>query len=496
MLRELLATFGLDFDTDAISGAFDAIDGLVGGVQGLAAAFTDNALVQGVSAFVAEITEAATAVRNVASQVDQSTSTVQEWGFLFQQVGLDIDEVGDVITTLQERARDAADSDDIAKMFEGIGVTVTDANGQLKDSQTLFRETVEGMGNMENATDRAGLALTLFGDNGRRLLPILQEGAAAIDESSEEFRRLGGGLSTEAIMATLELTRAGAKLDLVFESLKSQLAEFLIPAIASVVDSMAEGVNSFREMTEGTRVLEVAFGLAAIAAAAFAINTIIGFLPVIAITAFVALGIVAIIAVIEDLWTAWEGGQSAIGEFIDLMFGAGTTVQIVEGIKNAVEGLKAAFNDLVEFWTSGTGTINQVVLLAQLVWGRVVSRMRQDWADFVSSITDGVGDMLASVGRLASGIGLDSLAESISSAASSVRQAGVAGGSRQPGSTSGSARGGGNVEVNNRAESRNTINVTGPDPETIARLVDERVRESNRGQVRELADNTSRRVQA
>lgn len=542
MLRELLAVFGLEFDSSGADLAFDAIGGLYDEVTELGAAFTDNALVQGIQNFTNEVTESANAIRQVASQINAGTDNVQEWAHLFGMVGMEIDEVGATLVGLAEKAASATAPGEMADVFRDLGIEVLDANNQLKDSDTLMREVVQSMSEMPDAEARAALALKLFGDAGRKLIPILERGSAALDENSQEFQRLGGGLSEDAIAATLEYTLATSKLDVVMTSLKSEVAEFLIPAIASLVDWVAEGVNGFREMTEGTHVLEIAFGLLAAVTAAWAINTLIGFAPIIGTVLLIGAAVFLLVMFIDDLWTMFEGGQSVIGEFIDALFGIGTAAEVVEETKATWDGLwnfwaehlddmgglweelkdslayvweefvdgfydyvAEALTSVVMRWTAfrdrvgniiaaGVSPIIRFVGAIRAAWNDLTTGLTNAWLRFVMQVVQGAASVASAVRGVAAGLGFGSVVGAIDGAGRTA--AGAKGTVAAPGAVGALAASrpvAGPVTI--APNTTNRFEITGAtDPEATAEQVRAIVAEQNDQMVRRFADQTSRRI--
>lgn len=62
-----------------------------------------------------------------------------------------------------------------ADAFKSLGVDVADADGNLRDADTVFNEAVTSLGKMENATERNAKAMVLFGRSGGASL--IQSGA-------------------------------------------------------------------------------------------------------------------------------------------------------------------------------------------------------------------------------------------------------------------------------------------------------------------------------
>jgi len=77
------------------------------------------------------------------------------------------------------------------RYFSDLGVSVTDAGGNLKNLDTLFMETTDALAAMENNTQRLGIATKLFGRAGLEMLPLLREGSKGIRALGDDAERLG-----------------------------------------------------------------------------------------------------------------------------------------------------------------------------------------------------------------------------------------------------------------------------------------------------------------
>ena len=137
-------------------------------------------------------------------------------------------EVG--VRKLQKTAYDAAGGSKTAEeAFAALGISVTDANGNLKGTEALFMETTTALGNVANETERAALAVALFGRSGTSLLPMLGDGADGMRAMMEEARRLGLVMSTEDAKAAAELADAWQKVTSSLKAATLQIGAAMAP---------------------------------------------------------------------------------------------------------------------------------------------------------------------------------------------------------------------------------------------------------------------------
>lgn len=154
----------------------------------------------------------------------------------------------EVIFSRQARsaAAAAAGTGAAAAAYKKIGVSVTDANGNLRDNHELMLDTAEGLKNTTNATERMSIAITLFGRGAKQMLPLLMEGRAGIEKLEEKAKELGLTLDTET----------AKKMDDLADNVEASTASMamswrrvggtILPVLAKIMEA---GASGFRWLT-------------------------------------------------------------------------------------------------------------------------------------------------------------------------------------------------------------------------------------------------------
>jgi hypothetical protein len=153
---------------------------------------------------------------------------------------------------IKRMSRAASDADNglstARRTFDQLGISVTNADGELKGSEALFLESADALSKMENETKKAALAQELFGRSGTQLLPMLENGSKGIRGMMEEAETLGYVFDQNAADAAAKLTDTLAKARLVFTGIGRRLVSSLIPAIERAVDGFVEWYTANREV--------------------------------------------------------------------------------------------------------------------------------------------------------------------------------------------------------------------------------------------------------
>ncbi len=161
---------------------------------------------------------------------------------------------GGLESALARMARSASEAAGGAEMYseayDRLGVSVTDANGELKGGEQLFREVAEGLKNVDNATERAALAQEIFGRSGAQLLPLLNEGEAGIKKLGDRAEELGMVLSGKAAKDSERFNDALADLKDAGTTIAMTLGQTLMPTIAEIAEKVSEAVGRWREWSE------------------------------------------------------------------------------------------------------------------------------------------------------------------------------------------------------------------------------------------------------
>ncbi|MGN1120792.1 MAG: hypothetical protein ACI4RV_00415, partial [Eubacteriales bacterium] len=146
-------------------------------------------------------------VDKMSQKIGISRQAYQELDFVMSQSGASVDSLQMGMKSLIS-AMDGASSGTASNVeqFEKLGIYVTDANGNLRNSEDVMWETMSALQSLENKTEKARLANELFGRSGSELMPLLNGEAGSIEEMRTQAHELGLVLDDETIDAGVSLT--------------------------------------------------------------------------------------------------------------------------------------------------------------------------------------------------------------------------------------------------------------------------------------------------
>ena len=262
-----------------------------------------------------------------------------------------------------------------AEAFAKLGIQTKNADGSLRDADTVWQETIAALGNMENETERDAIAMELMGKSASELNPLIEDGGETYQKMAETMQKYGLDFIDEETLAkanefndTLDTMKALGMTAL--QTVGAQLAGYLAPALAKVADLVGKFAGWLAQLDP--RVLTI-------------IATIGGVMAVVAPLLIglgkVAFAISSIMNLMAIIGPAIGGIVAALGPVI-LIIGAVVAAGILlyknwDTIKQkAIElwtTIKATFNGLKQ---SVVTIFTAVKTFVTTVWNGILTKIR------------------------------------------------------------------------------------------------------------------------
>lgn len=138
-----------------------------------------------------------------------------------------------------------------ADAYKTLGVEVTNQDGSLRDSQTVWQEAISALGGVTNETERNALAFQIFGKSAMELNPLIVAGGDALNKYAQEAKDLGITMSQENVDALGQFDDSMQKLQGSLIGARNSVAVALLPALQQIVpiiqDQIVPLVVSFGE---------------------------------------------------------------------------------------------------------------------------------------------------------------------------------------------------------------------------------------------------------
>ncbi len=157
-------------------------------------------------------------------------------------------------STMARNVRAMAEAKDGAaqykEAYETLGVSVTNADGSLRDSEEVYWDVIDALGQMENASERDAIAMDLLGRSAQQINTLIAAGSGVMDEYTERARQAGYIMEEDVLAASMALDDELQIQKKNFEALKNTIGAQFAPEITKALqlwNQMLAGVTTFTE---------------------------------------------------------------------------------------------------------------------------------------------------------------------------------------------------------------------------------------------------------
>ncbi|EAA9770493.1 hypothetical protein NDH23_003429 [Salmonella enterica subsp. enterica serovar Muenchen] len=388
IVNELITKFGF-IGNLAPQETFNAnLKASIGLLAGFGAAIAGSAA--GVAGWVTSVSQSIDPLVQFSRETGVAIETVQTLGYAASVNGSSVDalqaslgemtkRVGEFVSTGEGEAKDVAGR---------LGLQFKDMNGQVKNSDVIFRELADKLHGMSQAEkfsvlDKMGIDRSMV-----QLLSMTGEEISSLQNKAEALGVVTQVQADQFAAYNDSLTTLGKG----FDGIKFQVAVGFVPVLKDLVDGFTDFLIANKDLIKNglAHLGEIIFsvmgmirrflpiiglittGFVAWKIAAIGLRTVLAtiFSPVVLITA----AIVAVVLVIDDLLTAMEGGQSVIADFFKDNWG----IDIVPTLKEAKASLMAFINYAIGVFKP---LADAIASMFRMVWHLITGAFTGDFQD-------------------------------------------------------------------------------------------------------------------
>lgn len=185
----------------------------------------------------------------MSSVTGVSTDDLQAFSYAAELVDVDVETLTKSMAKNIKSMKGAADGSKLySDAYATLGVSVTDANGNMRDSETVYWEAIDALGKMTNETERDAIAMQLFGRSAQELNPMIEAGAGKMKELTQEARDVGAVMSEDTLSALGSFDDSMQRLKGSAGAAKNSLGSVLLPELQMVTDT---GTGLLIDFTKG-----------------------------------------------------------------------------------------------------------------------------------------------------------------------------------------------------------------------------------------------------
>jgi phage-related protein len=341
----------LNKQAGSVGGGLGRMGQAAKGVGGLMGALLPVGAVAGLTAIAKGSIDAADNLNDMSQRTGVAVESLSRFGQAAQDSGSSIEGVAKGMGQLAKRITDPSSA--ASKALSGIGVATRDAQGKVRSLDAVMLEISDRFAKMPDGAEKSALAMQLFGKSGVELIPMLNQGRAALEQYQAT---ISGDMAKSADEFNDSLNAIGRSLSGPF----NEAVTALLPAITSIAQGIVGIIKAFTALPRPIQATLLVIGglLTALVALAPAISAIISIGGAIA-GLFAAGGALAsagsIIAGIATAFIVLITGPVGI---VALLVAAGVAIyafrdQIGAAFNAVVNFIGAAFNKIGSLLKAG-----------------------------------------------------------------------------------------------------------------------------------------------
>lgn len=187
-----------------------------------------------------------------------AAETLQEYQYMAELTDTSLETITGSMAKLIRNMQNAKNgTGNAAAAFAAMGVSVTDANGELRDNEEVFTEVIDKLGKMSNETQRDAYAMDIFGKSAQDLNSLIAVGKDGIAAFAQEAHDMGYVLDEETLSSLGAVDDALVRLDNFMTMIKNTIGAALAPAVTELADSLQAWAQSVDWEQVGQDVAEV-----------------------------------------------------------------------------------------------------------------------------------------------------------------------------------------------------------------------------------------------
>ena len=124
-------------------------------------------------------------LNTLAKQTGFTTAEIQKMQYAADRIDVSFEDISGALKKFKSKI------DPSNKALQALGISVTDADGNLRDATDVFQDAIVALSKIDNETEKDQVAMELFGKSADSLAGIIDDGGAALKEFGDEAENLG-----------------------------------------------------------------------------------------------------------------------------------------------------------------------------------------------------------------------------------------------------------------------------------------------------------------
>ena len=197
----------------------------------------------------------------LSMQTGQTTDQLQEFSYATELIDVSVDTLQGSLTKLTNNMQDTINGTGNAKAsFEALGISVADADGNMRSANDVFYETIDALGDVKNETERDAMAMDIFGRSAQDLNPLIIQGSETLKAYAQEAHNVGYVLNNEELSALGAVDDAYQRLQKSQEGAKNQLSAEFAPYLTEFYEKITKLIKDGGQALKDSGIVD-SFGM-------------------------------------------------------------------------------------------------------------------------------------------------------------------------------------------------------------------------------------------
>lgn len=180
-------------------------------------------------------------ILTLSAQTGISTDDLQKFSYAAELVDVSVETItGSMRRNIKAMYEAQQGSSAYVEAYDKIGISITNADGSLRDSETVYWEIIDALGGMTNEAERDAIAMQILGRSAQDLNPLIKAGAAYMQQLGNEAEAAGYVMSAETLAAAGALDDSFQRLNNSSTALTNTVGAQLAPGLTLLSDAGAD----------------------------------------------------------------------------------------------------------------------------------------------------------------------------------------------------------------------------------------------------------------
>jgi len=204
-----------------------------------------------VGKFALDTIEATAAIGRLSQQTGIGVEQLSALKFAAESTGVPFQQLEQSIAAFSQRMAEglAEATSAVSLSLRQLGVDARDAQGNIRNFADILPLVADRFATMADGVGKTQIATALFGEEaGRRLIPLLNQGSAGIEQLTRKAKELGITFDQDAVRKAQAFQMASLEMTATIQGLIRELSELATPTMTAVIRSLTNMVAELNKL--------------------------------------------------------------------------------------------------------------------------------------------------------------------------------------------------------------------------------------------------------